>query len=146
MGSIDVLQWWKDSGLELRYRSVAMDLASERGQAHILQWWKDSGYDLKYTSFAVSGAADSGHIKTLQWWRDSGLQLDWATFSFQDASNETVLEWWEKSGLFKEWLNRFKNRRDAFEEVLQGEGFSTRSDAVKQWWRDHFASSEEPRT
>ncbi|KAI9324676.1 hypothetical protein DFJ73DRAFT_802312 [Zopfochytrium polystomum] len=75
--SVETLQWWKDSGLELGYTTFALNDASRRGLVDVLQWWKDSGLPLKYDEYALEVASECGRIDVLQWWKDSGLPLEY---------------------------------------------------------------------
>ncbi|KNE69744.1 hypothetical protein AMAG_14285 [Allomyces macrogynus ATCC 38327] len=72
---VNVLEWWRVSGMPLKYSSSAMDMASKLGHVRVLQWWRDSGLKLKYSRNAVSGAAARGHIVVLEWWNASGLEF-----------------------------------------------------------------------
>jgi hypothetical protein len=74
-GLVDILQWWKQSGLELRWSEKAIDMACRNGHVNVLQWWKDSGLAMKYTSLASEWAAQSGHTHVLQWMADNRLQV-----------------------------------------------------------------------
>ncbi|KAI9345520.1 hypothetical protein DFJ73DRAFT_490080 [Zopfochytrium polystomum] len=100
--SAEILQWWRDSGLETRYTEDAMILASGNGQIWNLQWWKDCGLPLKYSARAMSEASKMGWTHVLQWWKDSGLELkyDEAAITFaSENGNVRVLQWWKDSGL-----------------------------------------------
>ncbi|KAI8800976.1 hypothetical protein BJ742DRAFT_874226 [Cladochytrium replicatum] len=52
-GRVDVLRWWKDSGLHLAWTEAAMDDASRR----VLNWWKDSGLKTKTRLMQFGGSA-----------------------------------------------------------------------------------------
>ena len=38
-GYIDVLEWWKQSGLDLIYDTGPMDQASLNARINVLNWW-----------------------------------------------------------------------------------------------------------
>lgn len=91
----ETLQWWLESGLELKYSEEAMKGASEKGKTEILQWWKESGLELKYTKRIVDEAKN---VEGLEWWKNSGLKLLYTEEALFDASmNEKykILDWWK---------------------------------------------------
>ncbi|KAI9310546.1 putative ankyrin repeat protein [Zopfochytrium polystomum] len=111
-GYTAALEWWKESGLELRYE-WAMSCASGRGHLDVLQWWRDSGLPLKYKS-AMNSASLYARVEVLQWWKESGLDLTHAytdkalmyastvgcDFHLTgDRKSVPVLQWWKDSGL-----------------------------------------------
>ncbi|KAL9027521.1 MAG: hypothetical protein Q9196_003967 [Gyalolechia fulgens] len=53
------------------YNTDAMDLASKSGYVHVLQWWRDSGLPLRYTDAALEQASAQGHVEVLDWWRSA---------------------------------------------------------------------------
>jgi hypothetical protein len=75
-GQIDLLNWWKASGLEVIYSSAALNEASKNGHLDVLDWWKTSGFKMKYTSAAIFDAVKNGHSKVLDWWNKSGLMIN----------------------------------------------------------------------
>ncbi|KAI9354110.1 hypothetical protein DFJ73DRAFT_320419 [Zopfochytrium polystomum] len=97
-GHWETLQWWLDSGLQLRYSSTAMDSASLNNRLATLQWWKDARGrlgELQYTEYSLRGCSPA----TLQWWRDSGLPLVYDDGALDGAQSVAVLDWWRGSGL-----------------------------------------------
>ncbi|KAK1775865.1 hypothetical protein QBC45DRAFT_421162 [Copromyces sp. CBS 386.78] len=59
------------SFLEKQYDTEALNLASMRGCIPVLEWWRRSGLPLKYTESAFELATSRGHLDVLQWWRDA---------------------------------------------------------------------------
>lgn len=95
---VDVLEWWKKSGLPLIYTKESMDL----GGIKALDWWLHSGLKLIYTRHAIDFAWDDNHIDKLEWWKKSGLKLKYSNLSIDQASGQgylKVLNWWEQSDL-----------------------------------------------
>ncbi|KAI9348997.1 hypothetical protein DFJ73DRAFT_777183 [Zopfochytrium polystomum] len=104
MGWVDVLQWWKDSGLDLKYTMAAMNFASLNGHLDVLQWWKDSGLKLWYSQGAMDLASYSGRVAVLQWWKESGLEVEYSESIFMASVGKSgdavaTLQWWKDSGL-----------------------------------------------
>jgi len=90
----------------------AIDEASLNGHTHLLEWWKNSGLQLMYTTKAIDMASHNGHVKALEWWRSFELQSDAADALVKDAllkyscdaidwasmnGQVDVLEWWLKA-------------------------------------------------
>lgn len=71
---IEVLNWWRASGLEMYWTSAAINQASGNGHVAVLEWWKQSGLELKYRGNAIEYASRNGHVAVLEWWKQSGLE------------------------------------------------------------------------
>ncbi|KAJ3024932.1 UNVERIFIED_CONTAM: hypothetical protein HDU68_007649 [Siphonaria sp. JEL0065] len=128
-GRIDLLQWWVESGLELKWKARAIDWASEKGYNHVLQWWVDSGLRLLYSSWAVDWASQSGHTHTLEWWVGSGLELKFSDQSIVLASlngHVAVLDWWDHHSDVDETITW-----EVSPDIL-----SQSPQSVLDWWRD----------
>lgn len=61
------------SFLTKEYNTDAIDLASKSGYVHVLQWWRDSGLPLRYTDAALEQASAQGRIEVLDWWRSASI-------------------------------------------------------------------------
>ncbi|KAI9345863.1 hypothetical protein DFJ73DRAFT_609873, partial [Zopfochytrium polystomum] len=107
-GRLQVLQWWRDSGLPLVNDARAVDRAFQAGWTNVLQWWKDSGLEFRYryTSLAISEANARDRTETLQWWKESGYDIENIVGSVDSAVRSCcleILQWWKKSGLEIDW-------------------------------------------
>ena len=56
-GHVNVLEWFKNSGLEFKYTDNAIDWAAQNGHVNVLEWFKNSGLEFKYTDDAIDWAA-----------------------------------------------------------------------------------------
>ena len=61
------------SFLSKEYNTEALDSASKAGFIHILDWWRNSGLPLRYTEAALEQASCRGNIDVLDWWRNASL-------------------------------------------------------------------------
>ncbi len=100
-GLVSLLDWWKQSGLPLKYTNSAMNWASLECQVAVLEWWKQSGLPLKYCDYAMDWASESDHVVVLDWWKQSGLSLRYSNYGFDMAhiQGNCALDWWKKSEL-----------------------------------------------
>jgi len=56
--------------LTKEYSAEAMDNASRSGSVQALDWWYESGLQMKYTESSLEAASSQGHIQVLKWWQD----------------------------------------------------------------------------
>mgnify|MGYP001616991291 CR=1 FL=1 len=56
------------------------------------QRWKKNGLDLKFNSIAIYLASMNGHVKVLDLWKESGLELRYSENAMDKASRH-VLDW-----------------------------------------------------
>ncbi|RPB27398.1 hypothetical protein L211DRAFT_855747 [Terfezia boudieri ATCC MYA-4762] len=128
-GYIQVLQWWKDSGLQLRIGDV-MDWATVGGHISVLEWWKHSGENTNIMHRdALCIASTRGKIEFLEWFRNSGLQLTYGNDILAIITKKNKpesLEWWAKSGLRIEYAIS-----DIWEAI---EDATTKGDEARDWW------------
>lgn len=94
------------SFLKKEYDAEALDNASRMGYVHVLDWWKRSGLRLKYTEAALETASARGNLLVLEWWRDAALQNDRillkpgrSLLTAAQHGQTAVLRWWESSGI-----------------------------------------------
>jgi hypothetical protein len=101
-GYVNILEWWRKSGLILLYSSDAIDMACANNHVNVLEWWQKSGLELNYSSYAIDVASRNGHIDVIEWWHKSGLELNYSENAIILASingHIDILNWWTKSGL-----------------------------------------------
>ncbi|KAI8815529.1 uncharacterized protein EV422DRAFT_374313 [Fimicolochytrium jonesii] len=123
-GFVSVLDWWKTSGLALKFTARAND-ASRNGHIKVLDWWKSSSgltckwkrrqperssggagvVEAQWADFSIQQleqhwASSNGCIAVLDWWRTSRLPLkmDYPVDEASKQGNLAVLEWFKNSG------------------------------------------------
>lgn len=94
------------SFLEKQYDAEAMNGASLKGFVHVLEWWRRSGLPLKYTEAALEQASSKGHLHVLEWWREASLQdpsivlkPGRSLLGAAQWGQLAVIRWWEESGI-----------------------------------------------
>lgn len=127
-GQIGVLEWWKNSTLDLKLGNV-LDFASMSGSTLGLDWWARSGFAGKYSRAALYHASCHGNLNVLDWWAQSGLQLVFDKDVLVGATRHgrvESLQWWEDSRLALYYT--FFDIEEAIEDCLDG------PERVKAWW------------
>jgi hypothetical protein len=94
------------SFLDKQYDAEAMNGASAKGFVHVLEWWRCSGLPLKYTEAALEQASSKGHLHVLEWWREASLQdpsivlkPGRSLLGAAQWGQLAVIRWWEESGI-----------------------------------------------
>jgi hypothetical protein len=128
-GHINVLNWWKQSGLVLKIGKV-LESASTSGEVAVLDWWAQSGLELpKYDKQALYNASCHQRVAVLQWWLDSGLQMIYDADVLTGATRmnrPAVLEWWDQSGIPVPY--RLCDIEEALEDAIGG------GEDARAWW------------
>ncbi|PYI36608.1 phosphopentothenoylcysteine decarboxylase [Aspergillus indologenus CBS 114.80] len=145
-GFVNVLEWWRTSGLELRYTERALEAASAEGQVAVLDWWKRASSTSPSTSSnpvlassrrtriplkvgkSVLLAAQSGRTASLAWWDASGIPYTHGESVARIASTHGhvhVLEFW----------HRLKGAKMIFDSQVLVGPTKNGHDAVLEWWR-----------
>lgn len=103
------------SFLTKEYNAETLDGASRNGFLNVLQWWQESGLPLKFTEVALEQASAQGHLRVLEWWKNlSAARNDnnastepsklWLkpgksiVFATQNGKTD-VVRWWLQSGI-----------------------------------------------
>src|SRR5207253_6842324 len=77
---------------------IIIAVASEHGHANVLEWWKNNGIEFSYSSVAIESASFNGHINVLEWWKNSGYEIKHSKKFLERIANQTdVLDWWNKN-------------------------------------------------
>ncbi|KAB2569049.1 putative phosphopantothenoylcysteine decarboxylase protein [Lasiodiplodia theobromae] len=122
-GFVHILEWWRNSGLPMKYSEAALEQASSRGQIEVLEWWKrasmrDDGHvrtsgdesepegsvpptrkplRLK-PGKAISFATQAGSLSTLRWWVTSTIPFSHEDTVAKLASTHghvDILDFWQ---------------------------------------------------
>ncbi|KAI9370051.1 hypothetical protein BJX61DRAFT_112856 [Aspergillus egyptiacus] len=134
-GFVDVLEWWRTSGLELRYTERALESASAEGRVAVLDWWKKAAETAPSTrpiplkvGKSVLLAAQSGRTASLAWWDASGIPYTHAESVARIASTHGhvhVLDFWYK----------LKGAKMIFDSQVLVGPTKNGHDNVLEWWR-----------
>ena len=76
LGLIDILNWWYDSKLYLKYTDSAINYASIKNKINVLDWLfykiKDKRLEFKYSqvSFYKCKLEEKDMLELLKWWKE----------------------------------------------------------------------------
>lgn len=156
-GFVEVLDWWANSGLRMRYTEKALESASAKGHLDVLEWWKEtsrsrsgggSGSGQQGSKVAalplkvgksILAAAQSGRAATVAWWDRSGIPHSHEEGVARLASahgHVGVLELWRD----------LKGTKMIFDnQVLVGATKNGHAD-VLEWWKSRSGMTVEYKT
>ncbi|KAI8588913.1 hypothetical protein BDZ88DRAFT_420345 [Geranomyces variabilis] len=107
-GQVDALEWLKNSGWPITWTDKSMDATRS---VNVLAWWVQSGLELKYTENLLNSASANGHIDILEFWRTkSGFFPLYTERAMDTADNAAVLAWWKKAAEESSWELRYTDR------------------------------------
>ena len=134
-GFTSVLEWWRTSGMEMRYTERALESASAEGRVAVLEWWKQASASAPPSSplplkvgKSVLLAAQSGRTASLAWWDASGIPYSHAESVARIASTHGhvhVLEFW----------HQLKGPKMIFDSQVLVGPTKNGHDNVLEWWR-----------
>jgi hypothetical protein len=140
-GFVNILEWWQNSGLPLKFTEAALEQASSQGRLPVLEWWKNQSTAVDDNSASVDSskirlkpgksicyATQNGHTDVVRWWMRSGIAFPHEDTVAKLASTHghvDILQIWHE----------LKGSKMIFDnQVLVG---ATKSGNVKvlEWWR-----------
>jgi hypothetical protein len=133
-GHVQILRWWKQSGLPLLYSKVSLEQASSNGHIPVLDWWRDAAA-LDHSILINPGrsllwAARNGHADVLRWWHASGICVGY------DGGVALVASEWGHTHVLETWRKLKGDEHVIFdaEEVIFTATAYGRVE-VLEWWR-----------
>ncbi|OXV07728.1 hypothetical protein Egran_04511 [Elaphomyces granulatus] len=134
-GFINVLEWWRLSGLPFRYTERALESASAEGRVSVLKWWKNASANAPASNpiplkvgKSVLLAAQSGSTASLAWWDASGISYSHSESVARIAStygHVPVLKLW----------HRLRGSKIIFDNQVLVGPTKNGHDEILEWWR-----------
>lgn len=97
-GHVAILQlWYELKGSKIIFDNQVLVGATKNGHASVLEWWKQCGLKVEYKTCDVEEALEDGHegeigMQVRRWWARNGLNLGVGTSEWMKTK---VLNAWE---------------------------------------------------
>ncbi|KAM7186029.1 hypothetical protein V8F20_011564 [Naviculisporaceae sp. PSN 640] len=141
-GFVQVLEWWRRSGLPLKYTEAAFEMASSKGHLHVLEWWReaciqDPSRVVIKPGRSLLAAAQWGQCEVIRWWEESGIPVD-----HQDGVCKMASRWGQVKVL-ELWRQLKGDDKISFDNQILIEPTVHAHVPVLEWWRK-YAHGELP--
>jgi len=140
-GFVPVLEWWRRSGLPLKYDEQAFEMASAKGHVHVLEWWREAGMQdpgiVLKPGRSLLAAAQWGQVAVVRWWEESGVPV-----GHQDAVCKMASRWGQVKVLDL-WRQLRGDDKLQFDNQILIEATYHAHIPVLEWWRK-YAHGELP--
>lgn len=80
-GHVHILQLWKEhKGEKMKFSGQVLTAPTKECHTHVLEWWKQSGYPVKYRTCDIENALEYSlrgerGTQVRAWWMRNGLNL-----------------------------------------------------------------------